>query len=413
MQLQLCADIIPVMKALFFQRATGCFACIILLAFCCFLPLSLSFGQPNTVKDVFPPIDQPQITSVIDTPNDHGGSIKIAWKEPAFDTSFVPAGYKVLRGESVDGLYDSIGFASSGKTGFTDASDIVDERDYYYKIVVAGTDIVSPVAGPVQASGQWFHTGKTATFVVTIMFCAVVIGMLTFARRGGKLYIRPIAGINAIDDAIGRATEMGKPILFIPGLGAASEVATIAAFTILGRVSKRTAEYQSRVIVPCFYPETMIVAQEVVKSAYLDAGRPDIYNEKEIFYITTDQFPYTAAVNGIMLRDKPATNFFMGKFYAESLMLAETGFEAGAIQIAGTDEPIQIPFFIAACDYTLIGEELYAASGYLSGDPMLLGTLKAQDWGKASIVILLVVALIFASIFGIDFFIRILDVNVM
>lgn len=137
-----------------------------------------------------------------------------------------------------------------------------------------------------------------------------------------------------------------------------------------------------------------------------------MYNEKEVFYVTTDQFPYAAAVNGIMLREKPATNFFLGKFYAESLILAETGFEAGAIQIAGTDEAMQIPFFVAACDYTLIGEELYAASAYLSRDPLRLGTLKAQDWAKAGVVILLILAIVFSSLFGTDFFIRILDVNV-
>ena len=41
---------------------------------------------------------------------------------------------------------------------------------------------------------------------------------------------------------------------------------------------------------------------------------------------------------------------------------ARLGNAAGAIQIAGTDAVTQLPFFITTCDYTLIGEELYAAS---------------------------------------------------
>ena len=44
--------------------------------------------------------------------------------------------------------------------------------------------------------------------------------------------------------------------------------------------------------------------------------------------------------------------------------------------------PSQLPFFVAACDYTLMGEELFAASAYLSGDPKQLGSLKGQDVGK-------------------------------
>jgi hypothetical protein len=142
----------------------------------------------------------------------------------------------------------------------------------------------------------------------------------------------------------------------------------------------------------------MTIAQDIVKSSYLDAGYPEAYREHDVFFVTQDQFSYVAAVNGMMIRERPATNFYIGKFYAESLILAETGNVAGSIQIAGTDEIIQIPFFIASCDYTLIGEELYAASAYLSREPPLLGTLKGQDWGKAAMVTLVVLGTIAATL---------------
>jgi hypothetical protein len=91
-------------------------------------------------------------------------------------------------------------------------------------------------------------------------------------------------------------------------------------------------------------------------------------------------------VDGIMLRRKPAANFFMGSYFAESLLLTETGASTGAIQIAGTDSDHQLPFFVTTCDYTLIGEELYAASAYLSKEPIQVGTLRGQDLGKAFIL---------------------------
>jgi len=184
---------------------------------------------------------------------------------------------------------------------------------------------------------------------------------------------------------------MGKPILFVPGLGEASRVATIAAFTILARVARKVADYQTRIIVPNYDPVVMTICQEVVREAYSAAGRPDDFNERDVYFVTQDQFPYTASVNGTMLRERPATNFYMGKFYAESLVLSETGFVAGSIQIAGTDELVQIPFFVATCDYTLMGEELYAASAYLSQEPQQLGTIKAQDLGKAVAIALMII----------------------
>jgi hypothetical protein len=128
-----------------------------------------------------------------------------------------------------------------------------------------------------------------------------------------------------------------------------------------------------------------------VKEGYIDAGRPDAYKEDNVYFVTDDQFSYTAATCGIMMRERPAANFFMGYYYAESLLLAETGASTGAIQIAGTDALHQLPFFITTCDYTLIGEELYAASAYLSREPMLLGSLKGQDIGKAVVMILIIV----------------------
>ncbi|MEW5995233.1 MAG: DUF6754 domain-containing protein, partial [Candidatus Zixiibacteriota bacterium] len=136
---------------------------------------------------------------------------------------------------------------------------------------------------------------------------------------------------------------------------------------------------------------------ETVKGGYSDAGRPEAYTDDIVYFVTQSQFAYVAAVNGTMLRQLPATNVYMGKFYAESLLLAETGAQAGSIQISGTDEIAQLPFFIVACDYTLIGEELYAASAYLGREPLLLGSLKAQDYAKAAVIILAVAGFVAAN----------------
>lgn len=319
------------------------------------------------------------------------------------------------------GAWRSIGKAVPGDSSYVNtgskdrlSSDYLpDFTDMYYRVdaLTKDTSVVSPskVVGPVQASGQWFNGGRWPVLWAVIIFGILTVVFVQRARGGAELYVRPLGGIEAVDDAIGRATEMGRPILYVLGLGTAADIATIAAFTILNRVSKRVAEYQTQLIVPTYDPIVMTVAQEVVKSAYLDAGRPDEYNEDMVFFVTQSQFAYVAAVNGLMLRELPATNVYMGKFYAESLLLAETGAVAGSIQISGTDEIAQIPFFIVACDYTLIGEELYAASAYLGREPILLGSLKAQDWGKAGVIIFGILGLIAAN-FGWTWFTQLFHV---
>jgi hypothetical protein len=255
---------------------------------------------------------------------------------------------------------------------------------------------------PSAANAEFFHTERFNGFLVFVVFSFFVILFITLSRRGRDLYIRRIAGLNAVDEAIGRATELGKKVLYIPGIMSLEENQTIASLAVLGHVAKLTARNATDLDVPNKDPLTFAATRETVREAYMEAGRPDLYTEDMVNYVTYDQFAYTASVTGKMVREKPAANFFIGSFYAESLLLAEAGQTTGAIQIAGTAEVAQLPFFVVTCDYTLIGEELYAASAYLSRDPAFLGSIKGQDYTKGLIIILIILGTLLAG-FGISF----------
>ena len=260
------------------------------------------------------------------------------------------------------------------------------------------TDLIMINEAEVEAkkaeSGRWFAKEKLSVLVLLLVLSLAVVYYIVRAGKGHEFFIRKINGLEAIDEAVGRATEMGRPVLFVPGISDISDMQTLAALTILGNLAEKVAEYNSKLIVPCRNALVLTAAREIVKGAYLKAGQPDAYNEDDIFYLTDDQFGYVAGVDGIIIREKPATNFLLGGFWAESLILAETGFAHGAIQISGTAQPAQIPFFVAACDYTLIGEELFAASAYLSKDPQQLGSLKGQDFGKIIVIAIIVIGVI-------------------
>jgi hypothetical protein len=195
---------------------------------------------------------------------------------------------------------------------------------------------------------------------------------------------------------------MGRPVLFVPGIADVDDIQTIAAVVILSSVAKTAARYDTRTIFATCSPLLFPVAEETIRNAYADAGRPDAFSRDDVRFLSSDQFAFTAGVTGIMLREKPAATVFMGAFWAESLILAETGFLAGAIQIAGTANVSQLPFFVAACDYTLIGEELYAAGAYLSHDARLLGSLKASDAMKVLVAALIAIGVLTATIPPID-----------
>lgn len=273
-------------------------------------------------------------------------------------------------------------------------------RSYAYLLMKTDSDGAFTFSDESEAYypiSNWFNYSFLIALIASILFTGIVIVASYQARRGKDLYLRPIAGLQEIDNAVGRATEMGRPILYVPGWSTIGEITTIASMMILNRVAKKAAEYDTRLLVPNSDYYVMPLAQEMVREAYYEAGRPDSYNPVDIFYVSSDQFPYAAGVNGSMIREKSATNFYMGFFNAEALLMTETGNATGSIQIAGTDAITQVPFFITTCDYTLIGEEFYAASAYLSKDAELVSMLKAQDYFKFLIIFFILLGAILST----------------
>ncbi len=328
-----------------------------------------------------------------DKPNDGGGTVVIEWQLSPEDAAVER--YEIYR--STDGAdFERVGFIGSGRNNIED--NTADGIRYNYKVaaVIDSVRSYSEPSANVVSRPQWIDRPKLNVFTALIVFGAIILYFTYAARRGKTMFIRKIAGLQAIDDAVGRATEMGKPILYCPGIGYIEDIATIASLNILGEVAKKCAQYDTKLINPNRDPIVYTVAREIIKESYANVGRPDSFDPDSAYYVTDSQFAYAAAIDGVMLRERPATNFLVGWFRAESLILAETGASTGAIQIAGTDQVSQLPFFVTACDYTLIGEELYAASAYISKEPLLLGSIKGEDWGKFFIGLVLIIASVIA-----------------
>ena len=339
----------------------------------------------------------PQQLRVIDTPSDGGGSLTVLWAPSASDSAAWkyqillhegsvpsdPSAWKVVAEFPANTRYVREGktawWTRSGEPGdhiflLKNGKGIELKANQSYAVTVAAANGQERViALPIVASPEpnWMNWNQLNNLVLALMFGGVVFYAINLAKRK-EIFLRRIPGLDAVDEAIGRATELGKPILYMTGAHDMNDPSTIAAAVILGRVAKKAAAYETELLVPHREPITMAVCQEITKQAYMEAGKPDLF--------------------------KDDANFFMGSYFAESLLLTETGASTGAIQIAGTDSDHQLPFFVTTCDYTLIGEELYAASAYLSKEPIQIGTLRGQDLGKAFVLSVIGIGTLLATI---------------
>ena len=118
---------------------------------------------------------------------------------------------------------------------------------------------------------------SAAVLVLEGLLCVVILGKI-FAARGGRApFIRRIPGLAALDESVGRATEMGRPMLFSLGLGGL-DIVTLQALAVLGHVARLAARYATRVIVPLVDAVIFPVTEEVLRHAYTAEGRTELFD---------------------------------------------------------------------------------------------------------------------------------------
>jgi len=239
--------------------------------------------------------------------------------------------------------------------------------------------------------------GKVSWTLITLVFSLVMLALLYLTSR--KMYvpqIREHPGVHAIAEAVGRAAEMGRPVSFSPGTSSIYDAKyagdTAAALTLLNAVARESVKSGSKLIVGISQPTVLPVAQAIVKTAYSLEGKAEEYVEGDtVRFYSPDQWGFASSYVGMMYRERVAANFLFGGHAAEALILAETGTTVGAMQVSGSTNVYQLPMFLVACDYTLIGEDQLAAAAYLSPDPAQKGIIFGQDIAKLICVALIVI----------------------
>jgi len=243
----------------------------------------------------------------------------------------------------------------------------------------AGTKIYSDAVYAAPRK-NFFNILRLNTLLLTLFLAAAFLFFRNRKKRGAPL--RELAGLSVLEEKIAKAARLDKPVYFMTGRQPASSMSTIAAINLLSEVARKTARLGAKLKVPHSDSLVMGVCADAVREAYEKEGRAADYRPDINFFITEDQFAYTAAVNDLMARERPALCVYAGYYYAESLLLTEAGGEAGSFQIAATDAEHQLPFFFSACDHTIMGEELYAAAASVSKDEAALSAVRMQDAGK-------------------------------
>jgi len=250
--------------------------------------------------------------------------------------------------------------------------------------------------------------GRQAGFVLVLSMLIVIYWAMNRARKGKAPFFRKLAAIDALEECVRRAVEMGKPVHVSPGIANLRDTSSAEMVTgigVVGYTARLAAKYGIQIIPTCSWTDTQAQLEECIRLSYLQEGKGDQYKLGTVRY--APQSSYNLMVVGIAETEKPAANIMIGTHMQSGLFGMESMRRQGAINIAGTIRNILSALFAGGCDYFLMGEEVLAAGAYISDDPSAKGSIRGLDMLKLFCSALILVGAILASV-GSDILMRIL-----
>lgn len=235
-----------------------------------------------------------------------------------------------------------------------------------------------------------------------LILCSVMWYTTTLVKRGKIPFIRKIPALDAIEEAVGRCVEMGRPVYYplgAAGFGDAWTGGKMAALSLINYTAALCAERGIKLLTGTTHTALIPMIDDVVSQAYSNKGIPELHDISDIRWFPS-QMAYVAGTDTIFKYEKPGAQIMIDTWWAEALAFCEIGRRAGAFQIGGTDYRPYMPYFIATCDYALIGEEIFIASAYINPEPEPKATVYAEDLMK---FLLIGITIAFAILVSVGF----------
>jgi len=242
------------------------------------------------------------------------------------------------------------------------------------------------------------HSGRLFGLFLEVL---IVVLALYYMTREKPPYIRRVAALDAIEEAIGRSTEMGKPVFFSYGIASRGfDLRTLIGISLLSHVARVCARNETQLIVPTGGSEGSYIVrptvEETVKTAYTLEGKPELFDPDNIPFFSGQQYAYVGGYIGAMQRNPPGA-VIACSHASEHMNIAETANAMGALTIMAPSSTGKTAVLATASDYLIFPEEAGAGAAYLSKEPSELASIRVQDILKWMAIALMIIGVIAAT----------------
>jgi len=235
-------------------------------------------------------------------------------------------------------------------------------------------------------------------FLVLILGFYVYTYWTTVKRRIMPSF-RVLPGLVALEEMVGRATEMGRPVFHSTGRGtlyASGVGTTLASFIIFSEVARSCAKMKTELIVGIGSAEHIPIITALAEEAYISEGVSENLNYDDLIFLGGTQSSSNAAIMAIMESRAPSSFLVTGGYGADIAALGGIAREYGTLSLCGTTNTYQYPYAVAAYDYWLIGEDFLAAAAAISKEPVQVSNIWAGDLFRFTLCIIMAIGVILA-----------------
>lgn len=219
---------------------------------------------------------------------------------------------------------------------------------------------------------------NTALQLFSIIFVIITIFLVYTARffqaRRKKSALRPIDGFDRIPMWVGQAIESNRPLhlsIGSAGVGDNSTIVALAGAELFYYVIQEATIGDVSPIISTTSTAAIPLAQDTLRRAYQSRHRSERYQASKARWYPEGQrsMAFAAAITGMMKVEKPTAHILAGSFGPELALILDAAHHQNQSTFAvSTQIEGQAIAFALAQNY-LIGEEIFAAPGYVSDDP--------------------------------------------
>lgn len=244
---------------------------------------------------------------------------------------------------------------------------------------------------------------NTTLQVFSILFLLVTVFLVYTARflqaRRKNTALRPIEGFSKIPMWVGQSIESNRPLhlsLGSAGIGDNTTILSLAGAEFFYFIVQQATIGDISPILTTTSTASIPLGQDTLRRAYQSQNSLSRYQASKARWYPQGQrsMAYAAALTGMMKVENPAAHILAGSFGPELALILDEAHHNKQPTFAASDQLEGQAIAFALSDQYLIGEEVFAAPGYVSASQSDKAESVVVDVWRGLLILILILMLI-------------------